>query len=147
MFSTMFQVTGFKRALAMCKEGKLEEAEALLKSLQDEFIAVCEENEALKMQLTEVADVLDLADKVQFDGQKYWLMEDDERKGPFCQVCYDRDGLLVHLQEHEKHWECQNCRGLYMMPQASKPHPASDKPVMRTNLKKTIPLFLEQEMG
>ncbi|WP_247648389.1 hypothetical protein [Pseudodesulfovibrio sp. zrk46] len=117
-----------------------------MKSLQDEFLAVCEENEALKLQLSEVADVLDLADKVQFDGQKYWLIEEEERKGPFCQVCYDRDGLLVHLQEHENHWECQNCRGLYMIPRDKK-QSQQKKSFMRTTLKKTIPLFLEQEMS
>lgn len=146
MFSSMYQATGYKRALILCQEGKTEEAEALLKSLQDEFLAVCEENEALKSQLAEVADVLDLADKVQFDGQKYWLMDAGEQKGPFCQVCYDRDGLLVHLQEHEKHWECQSCRGLYMRSQETEP---MDKPKAntRSTLKKTIPLFLEREMG
>lgn len=146
MFSTMFQATGFKRALNLCKEGRYEEAEAVLKSLQEEFLAVCEENEALKLQLTEVADVLDLADKVQFDGQKYWLMEENEKKGPFCQVCYDRDGLLVHLQEHDNHWECQSCQGLYMIPRGAEA-PSKKKGFMRTTLKKTIPLFLEREMS
>lgn len=146
MFSTIFQATSFKRALNLCKEGKHEEAEALMKSLQDEFLAVCEENEALKLQLTEVADVLDLADKVQFDGQKYWLADEKERKGPFCQVCYDRDGLLVHLQEHDNHWECQSCQGLYMIPQEAN-EPQKKKSTLRTTLKKTIPLFLERELG
>ena len=98
MFSTLFQATGYKRVLDLFKMGKVDEAQAVLKSLQEEFIAVCEENEALKAQLSEVADVLDLAEKVQFDGQKYWLADENERKGPFCQVCYDRDGLLVHLR-------------------------------------------------
>lgn len=147
MFSTLFQATGFKRVLTLCKAGKYDQAEAILKSLQDEFLAMCEENDALKSQLTEVADVLDLAGKVQFDGQKYWLMEGDEKKGPFCQVCYDRDGLLVHLQEHENHWECQNCRGLYMIPRGETNQPTKKKPFMRSTLKKTIPLFLEHEMG
>ena len=147
MFSTLFQATSFKRALTLCKAGKFDEAEAILKSLQDEFLAVCEENEALKSQLTEVADVLDLAEKVQFDGQKYWLVEDDQKKGPFCQVCYDRDGLLVHLQEKENHWECQNCRGLYMIPRKETDKPARKKAPVRSTLKKTIPLFLEHEMG
>lgn len=146
MFSTLFQATGFKRALSLCKEGKFTEAEALLKSLQDEFVAISEENETLKMQLTEVADVLDLADKVQFDGQKYWLLDEDEKKGPFCQVCYDRDGLLVHLQEHENHWECQNCNGLYMVPREKNETKGTRAP-LKTTLKKTIPLFLERELG
>jgi len=145
MFSTMFQATGFKRVLDLCKQGKIDEAAVLLKSLQDEFLAACEENEALKEQLSEVADILDLAEKIQFDGQKYWLTDEGERKGPFCQVCYDRDGLLVHLHEHENHWECQSCHGLYMIPRDAQTE-TRKKPLLRTTLKKTIPLFLEQEM-
>jgi hypothetical protein len=145
MASSLLQATGFKRALTLCIEGKHQEAEAILRSLQDEFLAVCEENEALKTQLNEVASILDLAEKVQFDGQKYWLMEDGEKKGPFCQVCYDRDGLLVNLQQHESHWECHSCKGLYMIPTkegATKKRPT----VIRSTLKKTIPFFLEREM-
>lgn len=146
MFSTLFQATGYKRVLDLFEQGKIEEGKAVLKSLQEEFMAVCEENEVLKAQLSEVADVLDLAEKVRFDGQKYWLNEDNERKGPFCQVCYDRDGLLVHLHEHENHWECQACNSLYMIPRDDKDTP-KEKPPLRTTLKKTIPLFLETEMG
>lgn len=146
MFSTLFQATGYKRVLDLFKMGKVDEAQAVLKSLQEEFLAVCEENEALKAQLAEVADVLDLAEKVQFDGQKYWLADEKERKGPFCQVCYDRDGLLVHLHEHENHWECQSCHGLYMIPRDASPK-SQKKPQLRSTLKKTIPLFLETEMG
>lgn len=146
MFSTLFQATGFKRALDLLEAGRVDEGKALLKSLQDEFLAVCEENEALKQQLSEVAEVLDLAAKVQFDGQKYWLNDEGERRGPFCQVCYDRDGLLVHLHRHENHWECQSCHGLYMIPRESAPTDRKT-PRLRTNLKKTIPLFFEQEMG
>ena len=146
MFSTLFQTTGYKRALDLFKMGKFAEGEAVLKSLQEEFIAICEENEALKAQLSEVADVLDLAEKVQFDGQKYWLNDDNEKKGPFCQVCYDREGLLVHLHEHDHHLECQACNSLYMIPRESKAAPKRKQP-LRTTLKKTIPLFLETEMG
>ncbi|CCH48069.1 hypothetical protein [Pseudodesulfovibrio piezophilus] len=146
MFSSIFQATGFKRALTLCQEGKHAEAEALMKSLQDEFLAVCEENEALKLQLSEVANVLDLADKVQFDGQKYWLNDDGERKGPFCQVCYDRDGLLVHLQERDNHWECQSCNSLYILPREDS-SPPKKKSEARSTVKKTIPLFLERELG
>ncbi|MCJ2164243.1 MULTISPECIES: hypothetical protein [unclassified Pseudodesulfovibrio] len=146
MFSTLFKVTGFKRALDLFESGQFEEGKAVLKSLQDEFLAICDENEALKGQLSEVAEVLDLAEKVKFDGQKYWLTDDGQRKGPFCQVCYDRDGLLVHLHEHENHWECQSCQGLYMIPRKAEAN-RKEKPYLRTALKKTIPLFLEQELG
>lgn len=141
----VFRATGFKRALDLFENGRFEEGRILLKSLQDEFLAVCEENEILKEQLNEVAEVLDLAERVEYDGQKYWLVESGSRKGPFCQLCYDRDGLLVHLQSHGNHWECQSCESLYMAP---KPTLKTTKPALeKPAAKKTIPLFLEREIG
>ena len=144
MSASMILATAYKRVLELTEQGKAEEARLLQKSLQDEFLALCEENDILKHQLTEVTDVLDLAGKIRYDGQKYWLL-DDGRKGPFCQVCYDRDGLLVHLQEHEHHLECRNCRSLYMIPNTAAPKPEPTE--IRTTLKKTIPLFLERELS
>ncbi|MUM76873.1 hypothetical protein GKC30_04410 [Pseudodesulfovibrio sp. F-1] len=144
MSSTLLQATGFKRALLLCREGKHSEAEAILKSLQDEFLAVCEENEALKAQLHEVAAVLDLADNVRFDGQKYWLTDGGEQKGPYCQVCYDRDGLLINLQRRENNWECRNCQSRFMVP--SKTAVPARRPTQRGGLKKAVPLFFENDM-
>ncbi|NDV18951.1 hypothetical protein GO013_05895 [Pseudodesulfovibrio sp. JC047] len=144
MFSTMVQATGFKRVLDLCTQGNIDEAAVLLKKLQAEFLTICEENAALKKQLSEVADILDLAEKVHFDGQKYWLTDDGETKGPFCQVCYDRDGLLIHLHKYKNHWECQSCHGLFMISRESQ-QVVSSKPPLRTTLKKTLPLFFEQK--
>lgn len=121
MVRWVVNATGFKRVFELFMDGKVEQAKELLKSLQDEFLAVYDENEALKKQLGEVVSVLDLAQSLQFDGQKYWLVEDGEKKGPFCQVCYDRDGILVRLQEHDRHWECLSCGGLYMEAKKSAP--------------------------
>lgn len=142
----IFQATGFKRTLDLFQAGRIEEGTILLKSLQDEFLVVCEENEVLKKQLNEVAEVLDLAERVEYDGQKYWLAEEENRKGPFCQLCYDRDGLLVHLQSHGNHWECQSCNSIYMTPKPSL-QPPQQEPSTKSRQRKTIPLFLEREIG
>ncbi len=142
----VFHATGFKRTLDLFKNGRFEEGEILLKTLQDEYLAVCEENEALKSQLNEVAEVLDLAERVEYDGQKYWLNEDGTRKGPFCQLCYDRDGILVHLQSHGTHWECQSCNSIFMAPKPSRKPTKLETPG-KVAPKKTIPLFLERELG
>ncbi|WP_147821113.1 hypothetical protein [Salidesulfovibrio onnuriiensis] len=142
----VFHATGFKRALDLFENNRLEEGKILLKSLQEEFLAVCEENQILKEQLNEVAEVLDLAERVEYDGQKYWLAEEDERKGPFCQLCYDREGLLVHLQPHGSHWECQSCNSIFMAPKTDL-KAAFKEPSVKPERKRTIPLFLEREIG
>ena len=101
-----------------------------------------EENEALKSQLDEVAQILDMAENMEFDGQKYWLEQDRRREGPFCQLCYDRDGLLIRLEEQDKHWRCRNCSGIYMKPHP-RPAPRRDDSIPRSLLKNPIPLFVK----
>jgi len=142
----VLHATGFKRALDLFKLGRFEDASILLRGLQDEYLAMCDENQTLKKQLSEVAEVLDLAQNVEYDGQKYWLKEGNERKGPFCQVCYDREGLLIHLQPNRQHWECQHCKSMFMT--TSKVE--SQRPPRKETKKKTskpVPLFLGQELG
>jgi hypothetical protein len=138
MVTKLANATGFKRVLDLCKGGRYREAEVLLKSLQDEYLAVCEENDALKKQLGEVAEVLDLSERVKFDGRKYWLEEEGELSGPFCQVCYDRDGLLINLQERGPRWECCHCKSIFLETVQE------DRPAPRSTAKE-LPLFTDHE--
>lgn len=135
------QLGGFKKVLELMKAGRTDEARALQKGLQDEFLALLQETETLKRQLSEVADVLDLSQCMSFDGQKYWIVEEDRKDGPYCQVCYDREGTLVRLTSHERHYQCKSCSNIYMKQAA----PRAAKPVVRaahgTQAKEPIPLF------
>lgn len=146
MIKSIINATGYKRVFDLVGKGRISEAKVLLKSLQDEYLAVYEENEILKKQLAEVAEVLDLSEDIEFDGQKYWIREGSKKKGPFCQLCYDRDGMLVHLQEHGSHWQCCNCGNSYMISMRSK-FPFVKKNLRErvdgTDLKTPIPLFGE----
>ncbi|HMM37270.1 MAG TPA: hypothetical protein PKB11_00790 [Desulfovibrio sp.] len=137
MAPTLSSGMEFKRALELAHNGDLDGARAILGRLQGDYLRLCEENEALRRQMDEVARVLDLAENMEFDGQKYWLLENFKKKGPFCQVCYDREALLVRLQEHDKHWHCQGCGNLYLKRRASN----AGKTGLRSVLGKTIPLF------
>lgn len=137
--------TGFKQALDLCKAGNWDEARETLRDLQDEYLALCEENQVLKKQLCEVADTLDLAENMRFDGQKYWLESEGRREGPYCQLCYDRDGALVRLQQQDRHWQCKGCGNLYMKlesPKKSKLQGAIPALSERL-LKSPIPLFVK----
>lgn len=138
------QLGGFKKVLDLMREGKPEEALALQKGLQDQFMFLFEENATLKAQLSEVADILDLSECMVFDGHMYWLEDDEKREGPYCQVCYDRDAELVRLSEHNRHWECRSCNNLYMKPQAKPARAQNMGPTEKAAtkpLKEPIPLF------
>lgn len=113
MLDRMLKVSLFKRAYDLFAEGRSEEAKEILEELQAEYVDICGDVKFLRNQLAEVAEVVDMADSLDFDGQKYWLMDDLNKKGPYCQLCYDRDGLLIRLQEKDANWLCLACGNLY----------------------------------
>lgn len=141
----LLHATCFKQALDLAKAGRWEEARETLRDLQDEYLALCEENQALKRQLCEVADTLDLAENMRFDGRKYWLEIDGRREGPYCQVCYDRDGKLVRLQQQQRHWQCKGCGNLYLkLESPEKQAKQTRQSAVPSRLLKTpIPLFVK----
>jgi hypothetical protein len=141
----LLHATCFKQALDLARAGRWEEARQTLKGLQDEFIALYDENQALKQQLREVAEVLDLSESMRFDGQKYWLETEDNREGPYCQVCYDQHGKLLRLQEQKRHWQCKGCGNLYLKLEKrkdSEPRQAGSHFPSRL-IKNPIPLFVK----
>lgn len=141
MDRTIANAMGFKRVADLFESGQTEAATELLRTLQDEFLALHEENEVLKHQLGEVAEVLDMAESLEYDGQKYWLHEGGQKTGPFCQICYDRDGVLVRLQKKGAHWECHGCRNIYLGVQREDAQPR--RKFSRMTFKSPIPLFVK----
>lgn len=137
----LVNATGFKRVFDLFAQGHAEEARELLTSLQDEFLALYEENETLRRQLDEVAAILDMAECMEFDGQKYWVRDGGKTDGPFCQLCYDRDGQLVRLQQREKHWHCHNCSSAFLVTKARKKRETVG--VGRVSFKSAIPMFVK----
>ncbi|WP_320175538.1 hypothetical protein [Maridesulfovibrio sp.] len=128
--------TNFRKVLELFNDGHDREAESLLRIIQEDYLNMYEENKELRSQIKEVAEILDLAECMEFDGQKYWIDEDNEKTGPYCQVCYDRDGVLIRLQERSKHWECYSCQNLFVkMPTGNFIHKSrpkkESKPLLR----------------
>ncbi|SME94335.1 hypothetical protein [Desulfovibrio gilichinskyi] len=105
--------TNFRKVLELFRDDRSEEAIHLLKIIQEDYLELYSENKELRSQIKEVANILDLAECMDFDGQKYWIKEDSDITGPYCQVCYDKEGTLIRLQEREKHWECYCCKNLF----------------------------------
>jgi hypothetical protein len=105
--------TNFRKILELFRDNRSEEAKHLLKIIQEDYLELYSENKELRSQIKEVANILDLAECMEFDGQKYWIKEDSDTTGPYCQVCYDKEGILIRLQEKDKHWECYCCKNLF----------------------------------
>lgn len=99
----------FKQVNDLFLQGKEESAKMILQDLQEKYIETCDENTLLKTQLQEYEDILYLAKNLEYDGNSYWLKTGTIKQGPFCQRCFDKDGLLIRLNEQGSKWRCLTC--------------------------------------
>ncbi len=65
-------------------------------------------------------EIADLKEKLRIKGKKVWeqpclwLEEGGKRDGPYCQVCDDRDGKLIHLHDYgDGSFGCPVCKKTY----------------------------------
>ena len=142
MPNSLLQLEQFKQVITLMQNGKDELARELMRSLQKSYMDILEENEALRMQLEEVAEILDISECIDFDGQKYWINEEGQKSGPYCQLCYDKESQLIRLQERNRHWFCTSCNNLYIK-QNNTPSPALSTRLRERILKAPIPLFVK----
>lgn len=105
----MLEYYRFKEINDLFQKGRNEEARHLLMEMQARYIAMCDENSFLKMQVHELEDVLYLAKNLSFDGSCYWLLTGGIKQGPFCQRCYNQDGALLRLDTQNGEWICPAC--------------------------------------
>ncbi len=107
----------FKQVHELYEQGDMESGRQLLRDLQEKYLEQSDENTLLKTQLQEYEDILYLAKNLEFDGLSYWLITNSIRQGPFCQHCFEKDGLLIRLHEGGQRWECLSCGSEYERPQ------------------------------
>jgi len=56
----------------------------------------------------------DIKDKMKYEAPYYWFVEGNNKTGPYCQQCYDKDKKLIWLQDHSNgYWECKTCKNNY----------------------------------
>ncbi|MDR2161012.1 MAG: hypothetical protein LBO77_02575 [Desulfovibrio sp.] len=105
----MLEYYRFKTVRDLFLTGQAEEARQEMATLQRRYVALCAENTSLKIQMQEYKDILYLSRNLSFDGRFYWLATGGIRQGPFCPVCYDRDGLLIRLSGDPGDRHCSHC--------------------------------------
>ena len=65
--------------------------------LEGEIVELSGQNHSLKEQIAALAQKLKLRAQLKFAEGMYWLIDGENKDGPFCQRCYDADGKLVRL--------------------------------------------------
>ena len=115
---------------AICRHsGSYESMLAAVSGMDAEYIAVCDENAMMRMQVHEFEDILYLAKNLVFDGFCYWLVTGSIKQGPFCQNCYNREGALIRLDTNNGKGTCSICGHVMERdPRLTRPtHPRTSK--------------------
>jgi len=57
-------------------------------------------------------DKLNLKENLFYEKPYYWKkITEQEKEGPYCQLCYDKDQKLIRLQDWGNgEWNCQSCK-------------------------------------
>ncbi|MDP3331342.1 MAG: hypothetical protein Q8S55_05005 [Methylococcaceae bacterium] len=97
-------------------ETKLKLAE-LISALADAKIEVTDIQQTLvekDSQIQELQEKIVIKQKLQWANPYYWLVDGENKDGPYCQHCYDKNKELIRLQGNgEGYWECKACKNNY----------------------------------
>jgi len=105
----MLEYFRFKEIHDLYLKGKVEDARHQLSELQARYVNLCDENSVLRTQVQGYEDILYLSRSLIFDGIFFWLVTGSIKQGPFCPVCYNRDGLLLRLTDDGTSRHCLTC--------------------------------------
>ena len=96
-------------------ESKLKLAD-LISALADAKIEVIEIQQLLldkENDIRELKNKLEIKAKLSWEKPYYWIVDNSQRDGPFCQHCYDKNHELIRLQGNGGYWECKACKNGY----------------------------------
>jgi len=91
--------------------GKVEEYKKILESWQI-ILEMQEENDKLKKSNSDLKEKLELKGNLVKDDFVYFLEKDGNKEGPFCSRCWEKNKVLITLQQNKVgHWNflCPEC--------------------------------------
>ena len=121
----------FQDILDLVKKGSTLEAQEKIMELREEHLSIREEVLSLREENRLLRERRDVTDGLTFERPYYWVEKNNQKDGPFCQVCWDSDKKLIRLQSRDRGaWRCQCCKGHY----TDGSHSAVGNTVLRSNL-------------
>jgi ribosomal protein L37AE/L43A len=100
----------YKDIVELVKKGStLEAQEKIL-----EFTAaleIQEENLALRDRIKILEAQLEIKRALKYEKPYYWVVRGEDKDGPHCQLCYDKEKHLIRLQGGKNGtWHCGACK-------------------------------------
>ena len=118
----MSSLPDYKEIVELIKSGSTAEAQEKVMALRIAALELQEENLRLKDRIRELEqrseEKTDVKDNLEFDGTVYWLITKDNsgnemKDGPYCQLCYDKEGKTMRLQDQRETWLCFSCGSVH----------------------------------
>lgn len=114
----MTRLPSFSEIAKSLKTGETEKAEKQILKLSEVALNLQEENLALREEIEKLRGGRRVGPGLEFSDGVYWLLEGDERVGPYCPRCYDEQQQLVELLDGSRYvgktrWICTGCNRVF----------------------------------
>lgn len=101
----------YKDIVDLIKKGATVEAQEQIMTLREAALELQEDNLALRERVKTLEEALRTKEQLHYDKNKYWLVNNSVKDGPYCQHCYDANEKLIRLQEWgDDGWMCFSCK-------------------------------------
>jgi hypothetical protein len=85
----------------------------LINSLADAKIQISDIKDILiekDNEINKLKNIIQVNDALNYEKPYYWMIKDDKKDGPYCQLCYDKNKQLIRLQTQSiGSWRCLSC--------------------------------------
>lgn len=106
----MAMLPNYKDIVDLVKKGSTIEAQEKIMELREGALALQEENIRLREQVKELEEIINKKQNVIWNPPFYWIKDGDKKDGPYCSQCYDKNSLLIRLQDKKNGiWTCPTC--------------------------------------
>ena len=103
----------FSTAIDLIKKGSQMEAQSQIQQLQEQYLELHAANLELKQELLELKGKYDKKEQMVFEEPFYYLANGDDRDGPFCPRCWQKDERKARVvntpESYSGAQKCQVC--------------------------------------
>ena len=124
----MSMLPKYKDIVDLIKKGSTIEAQEKIMELQEAAIELQDENQALKHKIRLLEKDLEIKARLEWEKPYYWLVDGEEKDGPYCQLCYDKEQKLIRLQGGGRGaWGCHSCKSTFHDSSYTSPRPRTGR--------------------
>ncbi|MDZ7798955.1 MAG: hypothetical protein U5L76_05155 [Patescibacteria group bacterium] len=92
---------------------KIEEYKQIIE-IQQELLNLTQKNASLIDKNKNLKEKLKLKEKIVFEYDSYWTVEEGSKKGPYCTACWDNKNKLIRLQSSKTGYRrCPICDNVF----------------------------------